>query len=178
MNNSSTSNFENTLSSYNKNSKNIRLNKYRNKLLLSFNKTQPINSKTIFNSKITQFKKQDVSNFFSNLEKKSKNNKFISQSFTKNYKITNQVEQMDVLKLNSWDKENLLNVIKNSKILYTTLSHYYKENNEKNKQNEINDYKKILSNSHYDIAKLLNSNTGDSTNKIFQNFINIYFNYK
>ena len=150
-----------------KNYKNMRLSKHNNNLLLSFNKTQPINSKRT--SQLNN-KKQDFSNFISNLEEKSKNNKLISQSFTKNYKITNQIEQMDVLKLNSWEKENLLNVLKISKILYTTLSQYYKEHNEINKQNEINEYKKILSSRNYDIAKLLNSNTG-KPNKIFQNFI-------
>ena len=150
-----------------KNYKNMRLSKHNNNLLLSFNKTQPINSKRT--SQLNN-KKQDFSNFISNLEEKSKNNKLISQSFTKNYKITNQIEQMDVLKLNSWEKENLLNVLKISKILYTTLSQYYKEHNEINKQNEINEYKKNLSSRNYDIAKLLNSNTG-KPNKIFQNFI-------
>ena len=149
-----------------KNYKNMRLSKHNNNLLLSFNKTQPITKRA---SQLTN-KKQDFSNFISNLEEKSKNNKLISQSFTKNYKITNQIEQMDVLKLNSWEKENLLNVLKISKILYTTLSQYYKEHNEINKQNEINEYKKILSSRNYDIAKLLNSNTG-KPNKIFQNFI-------
>lgn len=91
----------------------------------------------------------------------------ISKTFTKCYKISKQQQKFDVIKLNSWDEDNLESFYGNTNILYQYLVNYYIKQNKKNKLNELEYFKRIIDNNGNFVDNILKSTT--TNNKIIQN---------
>ena len=105
----------------------------------------------------------------STFNKKLYNNE-LSHTFTKFYRITEKHEQFDVLKLNTWDKDNLSQFYGNPNTIYANLSSYYKITNEKKKMDELENLKRIINNNGDFVDNLLKNSTG-TNNKIIQDYI-------
>ena len=101
------------------------------------------------------------------LENKKLNNE-ISKTFTKCYKISRHQQKIDVIKLNTWDEDNLESFYGNTNIIYKYLVNYYIKKNNKNKLNELEYFKRIIDSNGNFVDNILKS-TG-TNNKIIQNF--------
>ena len=79
-----------------------------------------------------------------NTLKNKKLNNEISKTFTKCYKISRHQQKIDVIKLNTWDEDNLESFYGNTNIIYKYLVNYYIKKNNKNKLNELEYFKRII----------------------------------
>ena len=95
------------------------------------------------------------------------NYKDISNTFTKVYRITRQQQKLDVIKLNSWDEDNLESFYGNTNIIYQYLVKYYKKKLDKNKLNELEYFKRIIDTNGNFVDNILK--TANANNKIIQN---------
>ena len=110
--------------------------------------------------------KYDVKNL-----KEIKNNEYnkeIANTFTKFYKISRHQQKLDVIKLNTWDEENLESFYGNTNIIYKYLVNYYIKQNNRSKLNELEYYKRIIDSNGNFVDNLLK--TSSPNNKIIQNF--------
>ena len=102
------------------------------------------------------------------------NNKLYSNelyhTYTKFYRITEKHEQFDVLKLNTWDKDNLSQFYGNPNTIYANLLTYYKLRKEKKKITELENLKRIIDNNDNFVDNLL-KNSSNTNNKIIQDYI-------
>ena len=103
-----------------------------------------------------------------NTLKNKKLNNEISKTFTKCYKISRHQQKIDVIKLNTWDEDNLESFYGNTNIIYKYLVNYYIKKNNKNKLNELEYFKRIIDSNGNFVDNILKS-TG-TNNKIIQNF--------
>ena len=94
-------------------------------------------------------------------------NKEISNTFTKFYKISRHQQKLDVIKLNTWDEENLESFYGNTNIIYNYLVSYYIKQNNKKKLDELEYFKRIIDSNGNFVDNLLKNNPN---NKIIQNF--------
>ena len=94
-------------------------------------------------------------------------NKEISNTFTKFYKISRHKQKLDVIKLNTWDEENLESFYGNTNIIYNYLVSYYIKQNNKKKLDELEYFKRIIDSNGNFVDNLLKNNPN---NKIIQNF--------
>ena len=97
-------------------------------------------------------------------------NNELSHNFTKFYRITEKHEQFDVLKLNTWDKDNLSQFYGNPNTIYANLLFYYKTKKEKKKIDELENLKRIIDNNGDFVDNLL-KNPSNTNNKIIQDYI-------
>jgi len=95
-------------------------------------------------------------------------NKEISNTFTKFYKISRHQQKLDVIKLNNWDEDNLESFYGNTNIIYKYLVNYFRKQNNKNKLDELEYFKRIIDNNGNFVDSLLKSS--NPNNKIIQNF--------
>ena len=95
-------------------------------------------------------------------------NKEISNTFTKFYKISRHQQKLDVIKLNTWDEDNLESFYGNTNIIYQYLVNYFGKQNNKNKLDELEYFKRIIDNNGNFVDSLLKSS--NPNNKIIQNF--------
>ena len=110
--------------------------------------------------------KYDVKNL-----KEIKNNEYnkeIANTFTKFYKISRHQQKLDVIKLNTWDEENLESFYGNTNIIYKYLVNYYIKQNNRSKLNELEYFKRIIDSNGNFVDNLLK--TSSPNNKIIQNF--------
>ena len=121
---------------------------------------------------VNYFKELDDNNPKTRYEIKYHNNlnesnyKDISNTFTKFYRITRQQQKLDVIKLNSWDEDNLESFYGNTNIIYQYLVKYYKKKLNKNKLDELEYFKRIIDTNGNFVDNILK--TTNSNNKIIQ----------
>jgi hypothetical protein len=94
-------------------------------------------------------------------------NKEISNTFTKFYRISRHQQKLDVIKLNTWDEENLESFYGNTNIIYNYLVSYFIKQNNKKKLDELEYFKRIIDSNGNFVDNLLKNNPN---NKIIQNF--------
>ena len=95
-----------------------------------------------------------------------KNYKDISNTFTKFYRISRQQQKLDVMKLSSWDEDNLESFYGNTNIIYQYLINYYKKKFNKNKLDELEYFKRIIDTNGNLVDNILK--TVNTNNKIIQ----------
>ena len=95
-------------------------------------------------------------------------NKEISNTFTKFYKINRHQQKLDVIKLNTWDEDNLASFYGNTNIIYNYLVSYFIKKNDKSKLNELEYFKRIIDSNGNFVDNLLK--TTNPNNKIIKNF--------
>ena len=100
-------------------------------------------------------------------KKKFINNE-ISNTFTKFYRISRHQQKLDVIKLNTWDEDNLQSFYGNTNIIYQYLFNYYSKHNDKKKIENLEYLKTIIDNNGNFVDNILKSN---ANNKIIQNYI-------
>ena len=97
-------------------------------------------------------------------------NKELSNTFTKFYRISRHQQKLDVIKLNTWDEDNLESFYGNTNIIYKYLYNHYAKKNNRKKLDELEYFKRIIDHNGNFVANLLKSNA-NANNKILQNFI-------
>ena len=97
-------------------------------------------------------------------------NKELTNTFTKFYRISRHQQKLDVIKLNTWDEDNLESFYGNTNIIYKYLHNHYAKKNNKKKLDELEYFKRIIDHNGNFVANLLKSNS-NANNKILQNFI-------
>ena len=97
-------------------------------------------------------------------------NKELTNTFTKFYRISRHQQKLDVIKLNTWDEDNLESFYGNTNIIYKYLHNHYTKKNNRKKLDELEYFKRIIDHNGNFEANLLKSNA-NANNKILQNFI-------
>ena len=91
------------------------------------------------------------------IKKNTNYRKEISNAFTYIYRISRHQQKLDVIKLNTWDEDNLESFYGNTNILYQYLYKYYKIRNNTEKLNELEYYKRIIDSNGNFVDNILKS---------------------